>query len=140
MAVVHYCIEAADLHAHLWRVKMTIDLPATQQILSLPAWIPGSYMVREFSKHLQRLECRQSQRKLQVEQLDKASWAVACDDQSALEVSYEVYALDNSVRSAWLDSSRGFFNPTSLCLMAQGLTDKPHTLELRKHQAANTGV
>jgi predicted metalloprotease with PDZ domain len=136
MAVVHYCIEAADLHAHLWRVKMTIDLPATQQILSLPAWIPGSYMVREFSKHLQRLECKQSQRKLQVDQLDKASWAVACDDQSALEVSYEVYALDNSVRSAWLDSSRGFFNPTSLCLMAQGLTDKPHTLELRKHSSS----
>ncbi len=133
MAVVHYCIEAADLRAHLWRVKMTIDHPATTQILSLPAWIPGSYMVREFSKHLQRLECKQSQRKLQVEQLDKASWAVACDDLSALEVSYEVYALDNSVRSAWLDSSRGFFNPTSLCLMAKGLTDKPHTLELRKH-------
>ena len=132
MAVVHYCIEAADLHAHLWRVKMTIAVPAPTQILSLPVWIPGSYMVREFSKHLQRLECRQSQRKLQIQQRDKASWAVACEGQDALEVSYEVYALDNSVRSAWLDSSRGFFNPTSLCLMAQGLTDEPHTLEIRK--------
>ena len=130
MAAVHYCIEAADLNSHLWRVKMTIELPASTQILSLPVWIPGSYMVREFSKHLQGLECRQSQRTLKVKQLDKASWAVECDNQHPLEVSYEVYALDNSVRSAWLDSSRGFFNPTSLCLMAQGLTDSPLTLEL----------
>ena len=127
MAAVHYCIEAADLNAHLWRVKMTIELPASTQILSLPVWIPGSYMVREFSKHLQGLECRQSQRTLKVKQLDKASWAVECDNQHPLEVSYEVYALDNSVRSAWLDSSRGFFNPTSLCLMTQGLTDSPLT-------------
>ena len=130
MVAVHYCIEAADLNAHLWRVKMTIELPASTQILSLPVWIPGSYMVREFSKHLQGLECRQSQRTLKVKQLDKASWAVECDNQHPLEVSYEVYALDNSVRSAWLDSSRGFFNPTSLCLMTQGLTDSPLTLEL----------
>ena len=132
MAGVHYCIEAADLHAHLWRVKMTMDAPAPAQKLALPVWIPGSYMVREFSKHLQKLECRQSQRKLPIQQLDKASWVVACENQDTLEVSYEVYALDHSVRSAWLDSSRGFFNPTSLCLMAQGLTNEPHTLEIRK--------
>jgi predicted metalloprotease with PDZ domain len=55
---------------------------------------------------------------------------VQTDPDQALEISYTVYALDNSVRSAWLDSARGFFNATSLCLMAQGFEDGPHLLEL----------
>ena len=54
-ASVHYRVEAADLHAHLFRVTLSIDQPAAQQVVSLPVWIPGSYLVREFSKNLQRL-------------------------------------------------------------------------------------
>ncbi|RYY95659.1 MAG: peptidase M61, partial [Comamonadaceae bacterium] len=52
---LHYRVEAADLHAHLFQVTLTIDQPAADQQLSLPAWIPGSYLVREFARNLQRL-------------------------------------------------------------------------------------
>ena len=62
-ASVHYRVEAADLHAHLFRVTLTIDQPAAPQRVSLPAWIPGSYLVREFSKNLQRLAARQEGRR-----------------------------------------------------------------------------
>ena len=130
---VHYQIEAAGLHAHLWRVTMTIAQPAAQQTLRLPVWIPGSYMVREFSKNLQQLQCRQSGRTLSVTQTDKATWQVPCDSAQPLQVQYEVYALDNSVRTAWLDTARGFFNATSLCMMAEGATDQPHALDLVRH-------
>ena len=57
---VRYHVEAASLNAHLWRVTMTIAQPVALQTLRLPVWIPGSYMVREFSKHLQQLQCRQT--------------------------------------------------------------------------------
>ena len=130
MAVVHYCIEAADLHAHLWRVKMTIDLPATQQILSLPAWIPGSYMVREFSKQLFDLRATQSGRQLAVVQHDKASWDIVADPQQALTLNYRVHAHDNSVRTAWLDGTRGFFNGTSLFVWVHGQRDALHGVHL----------
>ncbi|MEI7513810.1 MAG: peptidase M61 [Betaproteobacteria bacterium] len=130
---VHYHVEAATLHAHLWRVTMTIAQPAALQALRLPVWIPGSYMVREFSKHLQHLQCRQTGRSLVITQTDKATWQVACDSAQPLQVQYEVYALDNSVRTAWLDTARGFFNATSLCLMAEGATDQPHALDLVRH-------
>ena len=46
---VHYKIEAADIHAHLYGVTLTIDRPAAGQRVSLPVWIAGSYMVRELS-------------------------------------------------------------------------------------------
>ena len=130
---VHYHVEAANLHAHLWRVTMTIVQPAALQTLRLPVWIPGSYMVREFSKHLQHLQCRQSGQDVAATQTDKATWQVACESSQPLQVQYEVYALDNSVRTAWLDTARGFFNATSLCLMAEGATDQPHALDLVRH-------
>ena len=129
-APVHYRVIPADTHAHHWHVALTLARPAAIQRLQLPVWIPGSYMVREFSKHLQGLECRQAGRVCGLTQVDKATWDVQADPDQALEISYTVYALDNSVRSAWLDSARGFFNATSVCLLAQGLEDSPHLLEL----------
>ena len=129
-ASVHYRIEAADLHAHLFRVTLSIDQPAVLQRVSLPVWIPGSYLVREFAKNLQRLAARQEGRAVAVQQLDKCNWQIECVPSSPLVLSYEVYAFDNSVRTAWLDTQRGFFNGTSLCLKVHGQENLVHSLEL----------
>ncbi len=127
---LHYRIEPADLHAHLYHITLTIAQPAAQQRVALPVWIPGSYMVREFAKNLQNLRATQGRRSVLVQQLDKATWQVDATPGKPLVLSYAVYALDNSVRTAWLDASRGFFNGTSLCLQVAGQETLPHTLEL----------
>ncbi len=128
---LHYRVETGGLHAHLFRVTLTIAQPAALQRVSLPVWIPGSYLVREFSKNLQNLRAHQGSRTpLAVEQLDKCSWQIACSAAKPLVLSYEVYAHDNSVRAAWLDAQRGFFNGTSLCLRVEGQEKAPHLLEL----------
>ncbi len=129
-APLHYRVEPADLNAHLWRVTLTIAEPAAPQRLSLPVWIPGSYLVREFARHLQRLSARQDGKPVTLRQLDKCSWQAEGVASSPLTVSYEVYAFDNSVRTAWLDSARGFFNGTSLCLRVHGQEKRPHAMEL----------
>ncbi|MES2940715.1 MAG: peptidase M61 [Pseudomonadota bacterium] len=130
VAPVHYRVEAADVHAHLYHVTLSIAQPQAQQRLSLPVWIPGSYLVREFSRHLQRLVARQDGKAVAVQQIDKCNWQVDCVPSSPLVLGYEVYAFDNSVRTAWLDSQRGFFNGTSLCLKVHGQEAQPHELEL----------
>lgn len=134
-AAVHYFVEPADPSAHLFHVTLTVAQPAPQQTLMLPVWIPGSYLVREFSKHLQRLSARQGDLALRVTQRDKHHWQVPCDPTQPLVLQYEVYAHDTSVRSAWLDSQRGFFNGTSLCLCVLGQQDQPHTLTLTRPPA-----
>ena len=53
--MIHYRIELHDLHAHQYRVTLTVPQPAAEQRVSLPVWIPGSYMVREFGRHLSQL-------------------------------------------------------------------------------------
>jgi len=127
---MHYRIEAADLHAHLYGVTLTITHPAENQRVSLPVWIAGSYMVREFAKQITGITAHQGKRAVAVQQLDKATWAVDCEAGQPLTLHYQVHAHDDSVRTAWLTTERGFFNGTSLCLRAEGLADVPHQLEL----------
>jgi len=117
---VHYVVEAHDPHAHLYRVRMRLQAPQASQLLQLPAWIPGSYLLREFTKHLQRMRAVQAGRVVALVQLDKSTWRADCAGASALDLEYEVYAADPSVRSSWLDGARGFFNGTSLFLRAAG--------------------
>jgi len=130
VASVHYRVEAADLHAHLYRVTLAIAQPAAQQQVSLPVWIPGSYLVREFSKNLQKLAAKQDGKAIAARQLDKCTWEVDCVPSSPLVLTYEVYAFDNSVRTAWLDAQRGFFNATSLCLRVHEQEHLVHSLDL----------
>ena len=137
-ADIHYRVEPTDLHAHLFTVTLTVQRPTASQELSLPVWIPGSYLVREFSKNLQALAARQGQRALQTVQLDKHRWQVQCTEGKPLVLTYQVCAYDSSVRTAWLDAARGFFNGTSLCLRVHGQETQPHTLELARTAATAT--
>ena len=130
MTAIHYNVEAADLHAHLFRVTLTIAEPAAFQTVSLPVWIPGSYLVREFSKNLQNLQAKQGRSKVSLNQRNKCTWDMACNEGVPLVLQYEVYAFDNSVRTAWLDSQRGFFNGTSVCLRVHGQEKLAHQLKL----------
>jgi len=129
-AAVAYKVQVHSLHAHLFSVTLTIAKPAALQRVSLPVWIPGSYLVREFSKSLQRLQARQGVKKVELNQLDKCSWQALCIPGQPLVLTYEIYAFDNSVRTAWLDTQRGFFNGTSLFLQVEGQEDTPHALTL----------
>lgn len=130
--MIRYRVEPDDLHGHHYRVTLTVPQPAAQQLLALPVWINGSYMVREFGRHLSGLQARQGSRPVALRQRDKTSWQADCSGRAALVVSYRVYAFDTSVRAAFLDSRRGFFNNTSLCLRVAGREAETHRLELAR--------
>ena len=131
--LVHYCIEVGDPNTHLLNVTLTIQVPSAHQHVSLPVWIPGSYLIREFSKNLQGLQAHQGIRTaVKVVQLDKCSWQIECSPDKPLVLNYQIYAYDSSVRTAWLDKTRGFFNPSCVCLQVDGYENSEHTLELPK--------
>ena len=129
--MISYRIDVHNPNAHLFRVTLTVPQPGATQRLSLPVWIPGSYLVREFARHLSGLEAKQGSRAVPLAQLDKATWQAECNGRGALVVTYLVYAFDTSVRAAFLDAQRGFFNGTSLCLRVEGREAEPHRIELR---------
>ena len=128
--MITYRIEVADANAHLFRVTLSVAQPAAEQRLSLPVWIPGSYLIREFARHLSALSARQGTRDVPLEQIDKATWLARCSGSGVLTVSYLVYAFDTSVRAAFLDGDRGFFNGTGVCLRVEGSEALAHRIEL----------
>ncbi|WP_047257965.1 M61 family metallopeptidase [Chromobacterium subtsugae] len=117
---VHYSLRPVSPAAHLFEVSLTVTHPAKNgQVFFLPAWIPGSYMIREFSKHISGLSAASAGKPVALRQLAKNRWQ-ADPVKGPLTLSYQVYAYDLSVRGAYLDSERGFFNGTSVFLAAEG--------------------
>jgi predicted metalloprotease with PDZ domain len=128
--MIRYAIDVAATHRHTFSVELVVDDPGAGQRLSLPVWIPGSYLVREFARHLSDLVAEQGGSSVALKQLDKATWQADCAEGSPLVVRYRVYAFDTSVRAAFLDASRGFFNGTSVCLRVEGREHAPHALAI----------
>jgi predicted metalloprotease with PDZ domain len=137
-APLTYNVNAEQTGTHVFRVTLVIDKPKPRQILSLPVWIPGSYLVREFARHLHSLSATQEGQPVQVEQLSKNTWQLGNKTTARISLIYNVYAFDNSVRTAWLDDERGFFNGTSLCLRVHGQEQKPHRLHVERPHAARS--
>ena len=125
-----YSVRMDDIHAHLFAVELQLATPNPQgQEFWLPVWIPGSYLVREFARQVLRVEARCQGQSVAVRKVAKNRWRVApC--QGSLQLNWVVYARDASVRTAWLDASRAFFNPSSLLLAAVGREAEPHLLRI----------
>ncbi|MGM0481323.1 MAG: M61 family metallopeptidase [Pseudomonadota bacterium] len=130
--MLHYHISPSDLNGHLLSVSIKINRPNTgQQALWLPSWIPGSYLIRDFSKHIINLTAERNGQPLPVKQTSKSQWQVETgDNQQPVLISYQVYAWDLSVRSAYLDQQQGFFNNTSTCLAVVGQEQEPIELSV----------
>ncbi|MCH8623040.1 PDZ domain-containing protein [Undibacterium sp. TS12] len=127
-----YTIVPKDLAGHMYQVTLDIAAPdAEGQVVSLPAWIPGSYMVREFARNIVQIRASCEGKKVALKKLDKHTWqATPC--KGALRISYEVYAWDLSVRAAHLDQSHGFFNGTSVFLSVHGQEMNPHVIDIQR--------
>lgn len=119
---VEYRIQPAQPGAHVFAVRCTVHAPDPGgQVFRLPAWIPGSYMIREFARNIVRLHAEVDGEPWPVEKLDKHSWQAAPTPAgAALTLHYEVYAWDLSVRAAHLDGTHGFFNGSSVFLAVEG--------------------
>jgi predicted metalloprotease with PDZ domain len=117
---IRYAVRPADPGAHLFHVTVRVDGPDPEgQRFTLPVWNPGSYMIREFARHIVRLTALCGGRKLHVEKLDKHTWQCARAD-GEVTLAYEVYAFDLSVRAAYLDAELAFFNGAALLLALAG--------------------
>ena len=133
LPAIEYTVWPADLDGHRFHVQLRIQNPAPEaQVLQMPAWIPGSYLIRDFSKHIESIEAYSAsptKRKLMLERIDNDHWQLL-NATGPVEILMTVYAFDTSVRAAYLDHERAFFNASSLCLAVQGQEHLPSALIL----------
>ncbi len=135
MTEVRYQLELADLAGHY--IDVTVEFVPTDRqavLLSLPAWIPGSYMIREFARHLLDIRAQDDAGPLLLTQLDKQSWSLVARD-LPVTVRYRVYAFDLSVRANYLSSEIAVINPAATCLQVHGQEQFPLQVEILAGQA-----
>lgn len=134
--LLHYRVRLADLDRHHFAVDCRIENPASEQRFSLPSWIPGSYLLREFARHVVDVAAESGGRQLPVEKLDHSTWC--CSGAAGdLTIRIRVLAHDESVRGAYLDRRRGYFNGPCVFVLPEGReTDNVQvTIERPAHAA-----
>ena len=143
--MLHYQIEFDDYKQHL--VHVTIRFLANpNQELWLPTWIPGSYLIREFSKHIEAVQAYdEAGRMLNIKKTEKNRWRLFNTDHELITVEYDVYAYDLSVRGAYVDQTRLYINPACVCLGLEGQEQSACELEIflpdeLKHFQLATGL
>ncbi|MGH8456420.1 MAG: M61 family metallopeptidase [Stenotrophobium sp.] len=130
-APVRYSVAPADPRAHRFAVTCVVSKPdAAGQVFHLPSWLRGSYLVRDFSRHVQGLQASGKDGSITITRLDKRSFRCA-PVAGPLTLEYSVYAYDDSVRKAYLDTQRGFFNGSSLFYCPAGFERSGFELEIQ---------
>lgn len=143
--MLHYQIEFDEYRQHLIHVTLRF-LAQPTQILSLPTWIPGSYLIREFAKHIESVKAYdEAGRQLKITKFEKNQWRLYNTDYELITVEYDVYAYDLSVRGAYVDQTRLYVNPACVCLGLQDQEHSPIELEIflpeeLKHFQIATGL
>ena len=95
--------------------------------LMMAVWTPGSYLVREFSRHVEAVAASDpGGRSLAVEKSDKNRWRVTTGGAPTVTVAYRVYGREMSVRTNWIEAGFALINgaPTFLTLADQQA--RPH--------------
>jgi predicted metalloprotease with PDZ domain len=131
VAPLRYRVDIPDPRSHEFHVTLDIPaLPGREHLdLVFPAWAPGSYMVRDFSRHIFGLTVTSQGRAVDCQRLDKLSWRVESQGRP-LQVSYRVFAFETSVRTSFLDQDRGFMLGTSLYFLVKGEEQRPCVLDV----------
>ncbi|MBD7947721.1 M61 family metallopeptidase [Psychrobacter communis] len=130
-ADISYQFDFARFLEHLVDVALTFNADTDAPSLWLPAWIPGSYLMREFARnitavHYEILDSQVVSNDKQIntyraQKTDKNTWQLPeAQAGQRICVLYEVYCYDLSVRTAYVDQQRLYGNFTSLALAIGG--------------------
>jgi predicted metalloprotease with PDZ domain len=124
---IEYRVGMASRMSHLYDVeaRFPVENMATL-VLRLPVWTPGSYLIREYQRHLQELSFRDSEgRELPHRKIEKSAWSIETKGATQVVARYRVYAHEVTVRTAHLDHSHAFWNGGCLFLYVEALRARP---------------
>ncbi|MGI9067580.1 MAG: M61 family metallopeptidase [Pyrinomonadaceae bacterium] len=133
---ISFTVSMPKPHTHMLEVEVRIKrrqgaaAPA-EELLVMPVWTPGSYLVREFERHVQDFAATDNAgHALQWEKLNKNSWRVITKGLAEWRATYRVYANELSVRTNELNSDHAFWNNAALLMYLEGFTSAPSTLHI----------
>lgn len=127
-------------HSHLFEVTATYPAVKGELIVALPVWTPGSYLVREYARHVQEFTaCNTAGQRLPCERIDKRSYRISSDG-TPVTCSWKVYANELTVRTSHLDGTHGYFNGATLFFYAESMRNLEHRVRIQAPTGWRTTV
>ncbi|BAY80564.1 peptidase M61 domain-containing protein [Calothrix parasitica NIES-267] len=112
---INYQVGMSNPQAHLFEVTLHLeDYSLSTLDLKMPVWTPGSYLVREYAKHLQDFSANSNDKALNWQKIGKNHWQVNTNGISQVTVKYRIFANELTVRTNHLDASHGYFNGAAI--------------------------
>ena len=137
---VHYRVSMPLPHSHLFEVQATFPPAGKDVLVTLPVWTPGSYLVREYARHVQDLKVSdETGARLAFERVDKRAIRVAANERT-FRLTYRVYANELTVRTSHLDGSHGYFNGATLFYFVESLRERAHRVTIEAPKGWRTTV
>jgi predicted metalloprotease with PDZ domain len=132
---ISYTVAMTRPHTHLLEVEIRVKVPANLQVpnesdLIMPVWTPGSYLIREFERHVQDFAADANGRALDWTKVNKDTWRVKTSGARQWRATYRVYANELSVRTSELNSDHAFWNNAALLMYPDGFLNAPSTLRV----------
>jgi predicted metalloprotease with PDZ domain len=121
-------------HTHLFEVEVAIKRTTNgpqEELLVMPVWTPGSYLVREFARNVQDFTAgTTTNQPLKWEKINKNTWRVVTNGARDWHATYRVYANELSVRTSELNSAHAFWNNANLLMYLEGLLNSASTVHV----------
>lgn len=135
--MILYNVRPTDAKAHLFTVTMSFKAQKSGPVyLRLPTWISGSYLIRDFAANIYCEVASLDGEEVPIVKKDLSLWEIRVPsdwiiaEDAYFFVIYTVWAFDSSVRAAYLDQFRGFFNPGSILMSVVGRENEAHEIYL----------
>ncbi len=132
VAALRYSVEVApDEHlAHVTVRFATTGLTGPVR-LTLPAWCPGSYLVRDYARFVRDLSAEGDGRPRTARKVDKSTWEIDAVGADELTVRYTLYGHELTVRTNHIDGTHAFLHGPATFAYVEALRDQPVTLAVR---------
>ena len=116
---IGYTVSMSKPWTHLLEVEMRLNwtqMPEKAEV-SMPVWTPGSYLVREYARHVENFSANDASGNALVwNKTDKNSWQIETKGAKIIVVKYNVYANELTVRTNELNDDHAFFTPAALLM------------------------
>jgi predicted metalloprotease with PDZ domain len=139
---VRYTLSFPAPQTHYVEVDATYPTGGAGHVdLMMAVWTPGSYLVREYARHVEQVEVvGASGATVRVEKTAKNRWRVPTAGARRVTVRYRVYGREMSVRTNWVEAGFAMLNGAPTFLTPVDGLRRPHHVVVRRPDAWATAV
>ena len=129
---IRYTLRFPAPHTHYVEVEAGFPTEGRPQIeLFMAVWTPGSYLIREYERHVENLKARvPGGGPATLTKTRKNRWQLQTGGAQTVTVTYRVYGREMTVRNNWIEAGFAMLNGAPTFISLVGATARPHDVRI----------